>query len=106
MTDRERAMLTEIEKAKTLIDWIDTEDYRDHTSDEFAERVGRVLDHMEEIAGRKSAEIKGLTVRCDLCSAAIPAEEAPALCGRCGGTARAHAKVIKADREWREDGSP
>ncbi len=106
MTDRERTMLTEFEKAKTLIDWIDTEDYRDHGSEDFVERVGQVLDRMEEIAGRKSAELKGLTVRCDLCSAAIPAEEAPALCTRCGGSARAHARVAKADREWKEDGSP
>ncbi len=106
MTDRELDMLKRVRAALTTFDWLDVSDYRDYGSDEFVEQLGRELDRMEEIAGRKSAELKGLTVRCDLCSAAIPAEEAPALCTRCGGTARAHAKAIKADREWKEDGSP
>ena len=106
MNDRERDVLKKVNEAKTLVDWLDTEYHREDGSDEFLESLGRVLDKMEEITGRKSAELKGLTVRCDLCSAAIPAEEAPALCTRCGGTARAHARVAKADREWKEDGSP
>ena len=45
-------------------------------------------------------------ILCDLCERPTDAEEAPALCTRCGGAARAHAKVAKADREWKEDGSP
>ncbi len=106
MTDRERTMLTKFEQAKTLVDWIDTEDYREYASDEFVERLGRVLDKMEEIVGRKSAELKGMTVRCDLCTLPIPIEEAPAICDRCRGVAKAHAGVAKADREWKEDGSP
>ncbi len=104
MTDRERAMLKKITDAEMLVNWIDT--VAPVGSADYVDSLVRVLDHMEEITGRKSAELKGLTVRCDLCSRPIPAEEAPALCDRCGRTARAHAKVAKADREWKEDGSP
>ena len=104
MTDRERDMLKKVDAAKTLVDWIDT--VAPVGSEDYVESLVRCLDKMEEITGRKSAELKGLTVRCDLCSRPIPAEEAPALCDRCGRTARAHVNVDKSYREWQADGSP
>ena len=74
--------------------------------DTIRELLGELEEAGEEPEGEDSALIDELNAMADGGAVPAPAEEAPALCDRCGRTARAHAKVAKADREWKEDGSP
>ena len=43
---------------------------------------------------------------CNLCDRPLPADAAMPLCDRCSGTARAHARLDRATKEWEADGRP
>lgn len=47
-----------------------------------------------------------MTKECDLCYREISEQEGPALCDTCKRTCKAHARVIKNNKEWEEEGSP
>ena len=44
--------------------------------------------------------------RCQICERLIAEDRMLPICDRCEQTARANAKLERANREWKEDGKP